>query len=390
MNSRERYLKILNKQMPDRIPITLFIVDQGHFLEQVYPGLDPWDFKTQQIKVIELQKQLGLDVFVRLLLCANEPLHFLFGGVDVHQQTDTWQVKTEEIKEADTIKKNSTITTPQGVLTQEMSFHYSRPGTVMIACTKKPIHNHKDLDIAIKYEPKMPPEWPCRVQKRVEKIKHALGNDGIVGTWSPYGPFNTVSLLIDHEELYSLFLTDYDYYEKLMNFAIERNTPYLRGIDSAGIDVHCIGGNVPGGFLGRKTYDEYILPFEKRYMDIVQENGTAGLYHNCGEIMNLIESYKELGARVIEPFSPSPLGDADLAKAKQVVNGDYVMIGNIDQVNVLQKGSIDDVRKITEETIKIGKPNGGFILQSADFLEYGTPFENIETYVETAKQFAYY
>lgn len=390
MNSRERFLKVLNKEIPDRVPITLFTVDQGHFLEQIYPGLDPWDLKTQQLKVIELQKQLGLDVFVRLLLCANESLHFLFGGVDVQQQTDTWQVSTEEVRESNTVKKCSTITTPQGVLTQEMSFHYSRPGTVMMACTKKPIHNLKDLEIAIKNEPKMPAEWPNQVKKRIEEVKRALGNDGILGVWSPYGPFNAISLLIDHEELYSLFLTDYGYYEKLMNFAIERNIPYLKAIDLAGIDVHCIGGNVPGGFLGRKIYDEYILPFEKRYMDIVQENGTAGMYHNCGEIMNLVESYKTLGARIIEPFSPPPLGDADLDKVKHLVNGNYIIVGNIDQVNVLQRGTVDKVKKVTEQTLKIGKPDGGFILQSADFLEYGTPLENIEAYVETAKQFAHY
>ena len=106
--------------------------------------------------------------------------------------------------------------------------------------------------------------------------------------------------------------------------------------------------------------------------------------------MNLVESYKELGARIIEPFSPPPLGDADLKKAKVMVNGAYIMTGGVDQVNVLQKGSLDDVKRKTEETIKAGKPGGGFILQSADFLEYGTPTENIEAYVETAMQYADY
>jgi hypothetical protein len=48
------------------------------------------------------------------------------------------------------------------------------------------------------------------------------------------------------------------------------------------------------------------------------------------------------------------------------------------------------VKRVTEQTIKTGKPGGKFILQSADFLEYGTPIENIETYVETALQFADY
>lgn len=391
MTSRERFLNVLKGQTPDRVPVTLFVADTGHFASQLYPDVDAWDFETLQLKVIEIQKQLGLDVFVRMLFCTDDSFHWLFGGVDIDHQTENWRIETaEHMKDDKTLVKKSIITTPGGVITQEMSIHTSRNGTWMMACTEKPIKKPSDLDIAIKYEPRMPADWPQRAAKRISTIKKALGDDGILGVWSPYGPFNMVSLLIDHTELYSIFLTEPDYYKKLMNFAIDRGTDYLRAIDAAGIDVHCIGGNVAGGFLGEKFYDEYILPFEKRYIDIVQENGTAACYHNCGQIMNLVKSYKKLGATWVEPFSPFPLGDADLAKAKEIVGNAYVITGGIDQVSVFQNGTIDEVKKITEKTIKIGKPGGMFVLQSADFLEYGTPINNLEAYVETAMQYAAY
>ncbi len=175
-----------------------------------------------------------------------------------------------------------------------------------------------------------------------------------------------------------------------MNYASERIIDYTRAIDAAGVDVHCVGGNAPGGFLGKRFYDEYILPYEKRYIDIVQENGTPGMYHNCGEIMNLVESYKDLGVRIVEPFSPPPLGDADLGKAKELVGNDYVMVGGVDHVNIIQKGTIDQIRQVTEETIKIGKPGGNFILQTADFLEYDTPEEHVAAFVQTAIENAWY
>jgi len=390
MTSRERFLKVINGQMPDRVPVTLFMQDQGHFLEQMYPDVDPWDFLTLQLKVIELQKQFGVDVFVRQLFGLDEPLSIIFGGLNVSQETENWEVKTEEINRGPTLVQKSTVRTPDGELTQEYSIHKLRPATFMYGCTEKPIKEPKDLDIAIKYEPKMPENWPNEAKEKIQKLKDALGDDGILGTWSPMGPFNNASLLINEEELYTLFLTDYPYYEKLMNFAMDRALDYTRAIDAAGVDVHCIGGNVPGGFLGKKFYDKYVLPFEKKYIELVQANGTPAMYHNCGEIMNLVESYKDLEVQIVEPFSPYPLGDADLAKAKELVNGAYVMVGGVDQVNVLQKGTIDEVRKKTEETIKTGKPGGKFILQSADFLEYGTPIENVEAYVETAMQFADY
>ena len=391
MTSRERFKSVFTGQMPDRVPVTLFIQDQGHFINQVYPDVDCWDFESLQLKVIEIQRQLGVDVFVRLLFGVNDPLTIHMGGLNVSFETDTWEVKTEENRRERTLVRRSTITTPKGSLTQEFSIHETRPGTYMYACTKKPIKTQADLEIAIEYEPPFPnPGTEEKVKAHVRRIKTALGEDGIVGVWSPHGPFNNASLLIDLDELYCLFLTDYSFYERLMNFAMDRILTYTRLLDAAGVDVHCIGGNVPGGFLGKAIYDEYVLPFEKAYIECVQENGTPAIYHNCGQIMNLVESYKKLGVRVVEPFSPVPLGDADLARAKAIVGDAYVIIGGVDQVNILKNGTVDDVKRATEKTLSTGKPGGGFILQSADFLEYGTPMENLQAYVKTAMENASY
>jgi uroporphyrinogen-III decarboxylase len=175
-----------------------------------------------------------------------------------------------------------------------------------------------------------------------------------------------------------------------MNFAMERILDYTAAIDDAGPDVHCVGGNVPGGFMGRANYERYVLPFERKYIEFVQRKGRPAMYHNCGQIMNLVESYKALGARMVEPFSPPPLGDADLEKVKAAVDGKYVILSGIDQVNVLQNGTVEDVKDATEAAIRKGKPGGGFILQPVDFLEYGTPVENVQAYVETALEHAAY
>ncbi|HBO43455.1 MAG TPA: hypothetical protein DD670_05900 [Planctomycetaceae bacterium] len=391
MTGRERFLKVLGGEMPDRVPVTLFIQDQGHFLTQVYPDQDPLEYEQLQLKVVEIQRQLGVDVFVRMLFGLNDPLAIHCGGLNVSTQTENWEVATTEIRSGNTLVQRSVIKTPDGTLEQDFSINELRPSTFMYGCTRKPIRCPGDLEMAVRYEPPfLTEEKAQRIAAQVRRVKEAVGDDGIVGSWSPHGPFNNASLLVDEETIYSLFLTDFDFYERLMTFAADRVLEYVRAMDAAGVDVHCIGGNVAGGFVGRRSYDTYILPFERRYIDVVQENGTPAVYHNCGKIMNLVESYKQLGTRVVEPFSPPPLGDADLARAKQWVDGAYVMIGGVDQVNVLQKGTTDEVCRKTEETINTGKPGGKFILQSADFLEYGTPIENLEAYVRTALEHAAY
>jgi uroporphyrinogen decarboxylase len=390
MTSRERFLTVLDGQLPDRVPVTLFICDGGHFLNQLCPDIEAFDHECAQLKVIEIQKQLGADVFVRVLYGVNDPLFIHMGGVNTTVQTAEWEVKTEVVQHGITSIQRSTIRTPAGSLTQDFSTTEVRPGTFVFACTKKPVATPADLDIAIRYEPRMPACWKEQVKRRVQRIKTALGEDGILGTWTPHGPFNNASLLIDHEVHYCLFRVDYPFYEKLMNFAMDRILDYTAAIDEAGPDVHCVGGNVPGGFLGKANYDRHILPFEKKYIEFVQRNGRPAMYHNCGQVMNLVESYKQLGVRVVEPFSPPPLGDADLAKVKRIVGNAYVILSGIDQVNILQGGTIDQVKRVTEDTIRAGKPGGGFIMQSVDFLEYGTPVENVAAYVQTALEHAAY
>ena len=181
MTSRERFLKVLNGEMPDRVPVTLFIQDQGHFISQVYPDVVPWDLETLQLKVIEIQKQLGVDVFVRQLFGLIDPLSIHMGGLDVSQQTENWQVHTEEIQNGNTLIQRSTIKTPDGTLTQDCSINENRPGTFMYACTKKPIKTQADMDIAIKYEPRMPASWKKHAKENGTKTKETGKKKGTNG-----------------------------------------------------------------------------------------------------------------------------------------------------------------------------------------------------------------
>ena len=391
MTGRQRLLTAIQGGTPDRVPVTLFIVDQGHFLTQIYPDLDPLDYLALQLKVVELQRQLGVDILLRVLFGFTDPLAMHMGGLFVSQQTENWEVRRETLRHGDTEVERSVIRTPDGVLTQETSRKEIRPGTFLYACTEKPIKTPGDLEIAIRHEPKMPASFPEQAKAWIAPLKAAVGENGIVAAWAPHGPFNNASLLINHEELYSLFLTDYPFYERLMNFAMDRVADYARAMDASGVDLHCVGGNVPGGFLGRQVYDQFVLPFEKKHIALLQQNGTPAMYHNCGQIMALVESYKELGARVVEPFSPPPLGDAaDLAAIKKTVKGAYSILSGIDQVNVLQNGTAEQVQRQTESQMLAGKPGGGFIMQTADFLEYGTPVKNIEAFVKTARELSAY
>lgn len=392
MNARERYLNAVNGLTTDRVPVPLFIVEQGHFMTQLHPNTDLYDHETQISQLIDFEREIGADVSVRLLADLYEPaLHVVYGGVNT-TSGENWDVHSETVINGNTTITRSTIKTPMGTLTQDFSVNELRPGTLMYACTKSPVSCEQDLDIVMAYEPPMDANYPNIVAKAFERTRAQMGEDGILSAWVPYGPFNTASLLLDLSEIYVLYLTDPDYYAKLMHYCIQRNKPYCQAILDAKPDVVHVGGNVPGGFLGKTNYDQHILKYEREYITFCQKEGIPAMYHNCGEIMNLIESYKDLSIKIVEPFSPQPLGDAELEKALKVIDGAYAVVAGVDQVNVLQNGTTQDVVNATEKVLQTGKTSGKnkFIIQNADFLEYGTPVENIKTFVETAKKLGEY
>ncbi|MDA3955128.1 uroporphyrinogen decarboxylase family protein [Oceanispirochaeta sp.] len=322
---------------------------------------------------------MGLDIFVRILFDMEEFSAMPRQGVEFHKETDS--------RKETVTKTRYTIQTPDGELTQELSVNEPYPGTFLHACTEKPIKSMKDLKMAVAYEPGCSSEFFDPVKQRVTSAQASVGEDGIVGVWCPNGVFNNASRLLELEELYCLFLTEPDFFSELMEFSLKRISTYARAIAESGADVMIVGGNVAGGFLGKEMFDKYILPYEKRFFASCREIGIKTLYHNCGEIMNLVESYVAAEADWVEPFSPPPLGDAALADALATVKGRYTITGGVDQINVLQNGRVEDVIKATEAALKTGMDSGfPFVLQSADFLERDTPLENIRAYARTVRR----
>ena len=53
MTSKERLLTALKGGTPDKMPVTLFIQSQGHFITQLAPEIDPWDFEALQKRIID-------------------------------------------------------------------------------------------------------------------------------------------------------------------------------------------------------------------------------------------------------------------------------------------------------------------------------------------------
>ena len=104
----------------------------------------------------------------------------------------------------------------------------------------------------------------------------------------------------------------------------------------------------------------------------------------------LYSSYKRMGFTLWETVSEHPVGDNTLQEAKNYFGDSICLLGNLDQVHFLKAASPQEVAGKTREIMDIGKPGGFYIFSTSDFLEKGTPIENVKAMIEAAKDAGQY
>lgn len=175
------------------------------------------------------------------------------------------------------------------------------------------------------------------------------------------------------------------FYEGKLNRAIEYARGVLDVLEQIQPDLCQIGGLLAqGNYVGPNVYRDYILQFDRRYIEEVHKRGMRTVYHNCGFSRNLLELYRELGTDAFESFPPPPTADGDITHVKAVLGGETVLFGNIDNVHLLREGSPDEVAEVVKQTVLVGKEGGKFVLSTADEVFPDTPIENLEAMVQAA------
>lgn len=113
--------------------------------------------------------------------------------------------------------------------------------------------------------------------------------------------------------------------------------------------------------------------------------GTVNLYDD-GKFMPVAELMAEAGIDVLQTLTPPPVGDADLAELKRTLGDRVCLMGYVDLIHVVQRGTPELIDDTVKEALETAGPTG-FILGSSDSFREGTPAENIRAYFEAARRY---
>jgi hypothetical protein len=203
-----------------------------------------------------------------------------------------------------------------------------------------------------------------------------------------FSPWSQFLELLDYEQALLAMLDDTPRTLACLARLAEGAAALGRLLASAGADAILISSAFAGaGFLSRKHYETFVLPFERRVVEGIRSAGDLPVYtHTCGAIGDRLDLMLATGTDGIDTLDPPPLGTVELEQAKRELAGRAFIKGNIDPVNTLLAGTPDDVRADARRRLAVGSAGGGYILSTACSVAPHTPPENIMVLADVSEE----
>lgn len=141
-------------------------------------------------------------------------------------------------------------------------------------------------------------------------------------------------------------------------------------------------GHQTGPMMSPKTFKELLYPYYVRLSKAVHDDGMHFWLHSCGNNTALLPFLADAGLDVFHPVQKHTMDEASVAKEF----GDRLtFLAGIDVQHTLQEGNPQQVRDEVRFLIDtFDRREGGMCIAAGNGIVSGTPFENIEAFLDEA------
>lgn len=375
MKSRERVMRTLNHQEPDRIPIDIGSSVTSIHVEAYMP----------------LKKYLNLDKTRPQIISNMQQVVKVEEPVLKRFNADTRTVKLNP--------QRDWIELPNGNFINEWGIEWTKSASShYYDMCRHPLAEAtvKDLD---KY--KWPdPTHPRRLNEVKEEAR-ALHEDtdyAVILDGFSECLFGLPSWIRGHAQFYTDLISDNkfvnQFLDRLLEYEIEL-VKYTVGKIGQYIDIVLVEddlGMEKGPIISPNLYQKMIKPRQKKLYKVIKENTDAKLLlHSCGSVYEFIPDFIEIGVDALNPVQVRAKGMEDTAKLKREF-GDKLTFwgGGCDTQRVLPFGNIDEVRQEVKTRIKDLAPGGGFVFTPVHNIQFDVSPEKICTLYDAAFNYGKY
>lgn len=145
-----------------------------------------------------------------------------------------------------------------------------------------------------------------------------------------------------------------------------------------------------GPMVSPELYRELFKPRHKKFFDMVKKRTSAFIhFHCCGSIYKLLNDIIEIGVDVIHPVQVAAK-DMDSSILAPEFGDRLSFWGGIDTQRVLPTGTTDEVKAEVRRRIRDFAPGGGYILGAVHDIQPDVPVENIIAMYEAGREYGRY
>lgn len=343
MTSTERVLTTLRGKIPDRVPVAEMFIDLK-VIDSICPGMSYEDFVDHA----------DIDI-VTCLTMAQDPT------------TTNW------------------VDREKGLWRDKWGALQHLTGNV-ISTVEPPARIETDEDLAA-YVPPDPLAAPVvgRARKLVKRFKGQRAV-AVVGE-SSFAPSQYLRAGLAN------LMFDYalrpEFVRKLARIGVDYHIELYRKLIAEGVEVVFLGDDFAGKigpFMSPAHFEEYILPAEKTVIRAIHDAGAYCIKHTDGDIWKLMDMLIAAGVDMLGPLESAYM---DLDQVRKHSGGKVGVMGNID-VDLLSRGTVEEVQAATRELIQRVSPLGGHILSSGNSICCSVKGENYMAMLETVRAYGRY
>jgi len=335
MNSRERVLAALRRDPVDRVPVMEMGIDWA-----VMRGLG-FNRYLDMIETLDLDG-VSVNQVLYLLGWRRWVLPYL------KTYTDEWGVKSRLTGEL--------LPIPVG---------HPIPSSEVLKTYKPPRPDKSPLLQAIRY-----------VRRRLpDRAIIMLSRNDFAASW----------FLCGMDVLMMAYIDDPDFADRLAEMVSDYYTELLRLCVSAGVDVVFLTDDYAyktGTLMSPQHFKRFVLPWLTRGVHAVRDAGGICVKHSDGDLSGIINLLVDTGIDGLGPLEPD--SGNDLVELQKTWGDRVALVGNID-VDLLCRGSRDDVVAATESLVRNLAPRGGHVLSSGNTITSAVKPENFRAMIEAGR-----
>jgi uroporphyrinogen decarboxylase len=198
---------------------------------------------------------------------------------------------------------------------------------------------------------------------------------------SMWGPLTMFGLLYGVEKLMRDLYKNTETVRTILEWTTRL---YLEFVDyffiGCGVNLISMGDpTASGDVISRKHFEDFAVPVYNSVYAHLRKKNVITCIHICGNIENRLDLISRTGVSLV-----SIDYKVSIKKAREVFGGKTALAGNINPVDIIKDGRVEDVIAAGEQCIADAGEGGGFILMPGCDIPPVTPFENVKTMTETA------